>query len=72
MSLLPSGTEILYALGLGSRVVGVSGFCDYPPEARGKPVAVRSLIDVDAMTSDEIEDAMQVSDSGGSSKLLLV
>jgi cobyrinic acid a,c-diamide synthase len=60
VSLLPSGTEILYALGLGSRVVGVSGFCDYPAEARSKPVAVRSLIDVDTMTSDEIEQAMQV------------
>jgi cobyrinic acid a,c-diamide synthase len=61
VSLLPSGTEILYALGLGPRVVGVSGFCDYPAEARGKPVAVRSLINVDAMTSDEVEQAMQVS-----------
>jgi hypothetical protein len=60
VSLLPSGTEILYALGLGFRVVGVSGFCDYPAEACSKPVAVRSLIDVDAMTSDEIEQAMQV------------
>jgi cobyrinic acid a,c-diamide synthase len=61
VSLLPSGTEILYALGLGCRVFGVSGFCDYPAEARCKPVAVRSIIDVDAMTSEGIEQAMQVS-----------
>ena len=33
----PSITEILFALDLGDRVVGVSDFCDYPPEAREKP-----------------------------------
>jgi iron complex transport system substrate-binding protein len=37
VSTAPSITEILYALGLGDRVVGVSDFCDYPPEARKKP-----------------------------------
>src|SRR5215470_1410783 len=33
ISLAPSITEILFALGVGDRVVGVSTFCDYPPEA---------------------------------------
>jgi cobalamin transport system substrate-binding protein len=33
VSLAPSVTETLFALGLGSRVVGVTTFCDYPPEA---------------------------------------
>ena len=33
----PSLTETLYALGLGDRVVGVSRYCDYPPEVRQKP-----------------------------------
>jgi len=33
VSLAPSVTETLYALGLGERVVGVTRFCDYPPEA---------------------------------------
>jgi iron complex transport system substrate-binding protein len=33
----PSNTEILYALGAQDRIVGVSRFCDYPPEAKGKP-----------------------------------
>ncbi len=33
ISLAPSNTEILFALGLGSKVVGVTDFCDYPPEA---------------------------------------
>jgi iron complex transport system substrate-binding protein len=34
VSLSPSTTEILFALGLGDRVVGVTRFCNYPPEAR--------------------------------------
>jgi iron complex transport system substrate-binding protein len=37
VSLSPSVTEILFALGLGDRVVGVTRFCQYPPEAREKP-----------------------------------
>jgi len=35
ISLAPSNTEILFALGLGDRVVGVTDFCDYPPQAEG-------------------------------------
>jgi len=34
ISLAPSNTEILFALGLGDRVVGVTDFCDYPEEAQ--------------------------------------
>ena len=37
MSLAPSITEILFALGAGDRVAGVTSYCDYPPEARQKP-----------------------------------
>lgn len=36
LSLAPSNTEILFALGAGPRVVGVDRFSDYPPEAREK------------------------------------
>jgi iron complex transport system substrate-binding protein len=43
-SLLPSATEILFALGLGDQVAGVSHECDFPPEARHKPVLIRSRI----------------------------
>jgi iron complex transport system substrate-binding protein len=43
-SLLPSATEILFALGLGDQVVGVSHECDFPPEARTKPVLIVSRI----------------------------
>jgi len=37
VSTAPSITEMLYALGLGQRVVGVTTFCHYPPEVREKP-----------------------------------
>lgn len=36
VSLSPSNTEILFALGLGDKVVGVTEYCDYPPEAQNK------------------------------------
>jgi iron complex transport system substrate-binding protein len=36
VSLAPSNTEILFALGLGDNVVGVTDFCDYPEEAKAK------------------------------------
>ncbi len=36
ISLAPSNTEILFALGLGDKVVGISDYCDYPPEAQEK------------------------------------
>jgi len=37
ISMAPSATETLFALGLGDRVIGVSRFCNYPPEAATKP-----------------------------------
>ena len=37
VSAAPSITEMLYALGLGDKVVGVTTFCHYPPEVRDKP-----------------------------------
>lgn len=37
VSHVPAITEILFALGLGDRIVGVSDFCDYPEEAKSKP-----------------------------------
>jgi iron complex transport system substrate-binding protein len=36
VSLAPSTTEVLFALGLGDRVVGVTRYCTYPPEAKEK------------------------------------
>jgi iron complex transport system substrate-binding protein len=43
-SLVPSATEMLFALGLGDQVVGVTHECDYPPEAAGKRHLTRSLV----------------------------
>jgi iron complex transport system substrate-binding protein len=37
VSVAPTNTEILYALGLGERVIGVTDFCNYPAEALDKP-----------------------------------
>jgi iron complex transport system substrate-binding protein len=37
VSLVPSVTEVLYAIGAESLLVGVTDFCDYPPEAKRKP-----------------------------------
>lgn len=44
VSLLPSATEILFALGLDREVVGVSHECDYPPQARTKRIVIHSRI----------------------------
>lgn len=54
-SFLPSGTEIVYALGLGESLYAVSHECDFPPEARDKPKVVRSKIDADGLSSGEID-----------------
>ena len=42
VSLLPSATEIVYALGLDDSLCGVTDECDWPPAARAKPVVVRA------------------------------
>ena len=61
VSLLPSATEILFALDLGDQVVGVTHECDYPRAAREKPVIVHSTFDPAAMASGEIEAAVRAS-----------
>jgi iron complex transport system substrate-binding protein len=45
VSLLPSATEILYALGLGDSVVGVSHECDFPEDAKTKPAVISARVD---------------------------
>jgi len=51
-SLLPSATEILYALGLGDCVVGVTHECDFPPEAARKPFLIRPRVDPKASPAE--------------------
>jgi iron complex transport system substrate-binding protein len=48
VSLLPSATEILFALGFDREIVGVSHECDFPAKARTKPVVIHSRIPHDA------------------------
>jgi iron complex transport system substrate-binding protein len=66
-SLLPSGTEIVFALGLGDQLVGVSDLCDYPPAARHKPVISRSRIDTSVLSSAEVEATMRALLAAGES-----
>ena len=48
ISLAPSNTEILFALGLGDKVVGVTEYCNYPEEAKAKPkVGGFSTVDIE-------------------------
>jgi len=54
-SFFPGGTELLYALGLGEAIVGVSHECDYPPAARMKPTVIRTVIDQERLSSEAID-----------------
>src|SRR5580693_781147 len=57
LSLLPSATEIVYALGLGDDLVGVSHECDYPDQARTKPIVSTSILSA-ALRSEEIHSVV--------------
>src|SRR5260370_41247 len=52
VSLLPSATEILFALGLDDEIVGVSHECDHPPHARSRRVVIQSRIPRDASAAE--------------------
>ncbi len=58
-SLLASATEIVCALGLGDRLVGISHECDYPPEALAKPRLSRARFDPTDLTSGAIDAAVR-------------
>jgi iron complex transport system substrate-binding protein len=57
-SLVPSATEMLFALGLGERVVAVTHECDYPPEAAGLPHLTRSVL-APELAAEEIDAAVK-------------
>ena len=67
VSLLPSATEIVFALGLGDELVGRTHECDYPPEAARVPVLTADAGDSEGATSREINARVAASIHGGSS-----
>jgi iron complex transport system substrate-binding protein len=58
-SLVPSATEMLFALGLGPEVVAVTHECDYPPEARSLPHLTRTVL-APGLSAGEIDRAVKV------------
>jgi len=52
VSLLPSATEIVCALGLEDQLVGVTHECDYPAAVRGLPAVTHTLIPTDASSAE--------------------
>ena len=60
VSLLPSATEALFALGLSDQLVAVTHECDYPPEAAALPIVTRSTLDLAEKTSADIEEAVGI------------
>ena len=57
-SLVPSATELLFALGVGDQVVAVTHECDFPPEAANKPHLTRSVIPA-GLAATEIDSAVR-------------
>src|SRR5918995_4217307 len=67
VSLLPSATEIVCAIGLQDELVAVTHECDWPPSVVGKPVVTRSVNDLTGVSSREINARVTASMHGGSS-----
>src|SRR5260221_186974 len=67
VSLLPSATEIVCALGLVDELVRVTHECDWPPEVVGKPVMTSSVFDHGSSSSADIPRLVSDSVHGGSS-----
>ncbi len=59
ISLLPSATEIVCALGLEDRLVGISHSCDYPASIMDRPRLTRPRTDLDGLSSGEIDAAVR-------------
>ena len=55
VSFLPSSTEILYEIGAGSQIVGVTHECKYPDDANRKPRVINASFDANKMNSKEID-----------------
>ncbi len=57
-SLLPSATEIAFAVGAGDEVVAVSHECDYPDAARGLPILTGPAVETHGLSQAEIDAAI--------------
>ncbi len=51
VSLAPGNTEMLYAIGLTNRIVGVTRYCDYPAAAKQKPKVGDMTVDIETVVS---------------------
>jgi len=71
ISLLPSATEILFDLGLGSSVVAVTDECNYPPEASSLPVVSRCVLADQSLTPAEIDARVADVERSGESLYLI-
>ena len=67
VSLLPSATEMVCALGAGSELVGISHECDFPEDVRDRPVLTSARISaagsskaIDAAVRDVVHDALSI------------
>jgi iron complex transport system substrate-binding protein len=71
-SFLPSATEIVYLLGLQDQLYGVTFECDYPHEARQKPIVVQSVFgessshlssgEIDAIIKARLQEGLGIYD----------
>jgi iron complex transport system substrate-binding protein len=65
VSLLPSATEIVYALGLGDSLEGVTFECDFPSSARTKPVVSGTALPEGELSAREIDDVVSATVASG-------
>ena len=67
VSFLPAATEMVFALGLGDCLVGISHECDFPPQVKKLPVVVRPALDLEKMSLREIDTAVAARIGSGQS-----
>jgi iron complex transport system substrate-binding protein len=71
VSLVPSATEILFALGAGDEVVGVTYACDWPPEARRRRVVVWPRFRTEGLRPEEVDAIVREAYRQGKSLYML-
>ena len=70
ISLIPSATEILCALGLEDSIYGVSHECDFPESIKNKKVILNTTVDFKKLNSLQIDEA--INESVGSNKPIYI